>query len=1171
MIKRLLISLALLSAALSLHAQGTYMVFAENESLSKVMGMISAQCDYRFVYNNDFIDTSRKVSVHVSSDSLEDILSAVFDPCGIKVTIVGKQIALSVPEIAELPQSSSAARGRRVVKGVVFERSGDPLAGADIYVEGTKNGTYSDINGCYSIDIPDDPSIELTFNFFGMQQVRETVGRRSQINVILDDASQALDQIVVTGYQTLSRERSAGSFANISGEAVRDQANVHGNLLRSLEGRVAGLNVSETADGVSYLIRGVSSINATTEPLFIVDGIAMTRSQMEKMLNPNDVESINFLKDATAASIWGAQAANGVIVVTTKTGSGKGDLHVSYNGSFTYKGKPIYAYQDMMTSREFIETAMEVFDPQTYKWNDINTTLYGLTGGNYRVVFPHEDAMYRYYNGEISLDERDAALERLASRDGRKEYEKYFMSGSYLTNHSLSFSGGNDRSNYYLSFEYQRDNGAYRDHTQEYKLFFRDVLRLADWARLDISLSTYQSGSRSFSATHLPSLPYVTYYDESGSELSLADYVMAPEYRKQIEAATGRNLDYYAVSDYLGNTSSSKSLGANANLGLKIDLAKFLSYEGRFQYSMSKDDSEHFIPAGSFYVREELALATGQDGVCHLPTSGGHYTVGNSRLSSYTVRNQLNLDLAFGADGQHSITALAGFEFRDRLNGSYNCFLRGYDLQTMQHIMYDDYSLNTTGVVNPVLPSFTSANSNHFDPNDYTQRESEFRFVSLYANAAYTFKDKYSVNASIRVDQSNLFGSDPSVQFKPIWSVGAIWNASKEDFLKRGWLDRLNIRASYGFAGNSPNPGEGGPYNILSSTSDAAYSRFGLGYVVVTPANDKLTWEKTRTINFGIDWAVLGNRLGGSIDLYDKNTTNLLAQTPVDPTSGFTTVLSNVGRMTNRGIELSVNSVNVRKGLFEWDTDFSFTYNANKLVSMYVEPPTTAYAMIGYDYWEGFPFGTVFAYNWAGLDPADGMPRVYDSQGNAVRLVSDVDTLEAVPYQGTTVAPLFGSMSNSFSFGNFDLSFMFIYNFGHVMRDDINSQSSYRLCGNLHRDFAKRWKSPGDEEFTNVPAYYSLKNTGINETDVTYLYRYADINILDASYIKLRELSFGYRLPAPACNAIHARNASVRIQASNLFTIAFNGQGIDPECFYFSGGRSDKFPPFVSASLNIEF
>lgn len=1171
-LKKILMLGIVLAASVHAYAQGQYTVIAEKQPLSYAMKMVSAQCDYRFVYNNDLIDTTKEISVAVSSNNLNEVLDAIFTPVGIKYTISGQQIALSVPEVASPAPRNDGSR-TRTIQGTVTDSTGEPLPGADVYVAGTRLGTFTDMNGKYSIEVPNNSETVLTYNFIGMRELSQQIGRRNVINVTLEDDVHALEQLVVTGYQTISRERSAGAFANVGGAEVRDQANIHGNILRSLEGRAAGLSVTQSGDGVRYLIRGVSSINSKTEPLFIVDGVSMTKSQMDKLINPNDVESINFLKDATAASIWGSQAANGVIVVTTRTGRAGGKLSVSYNGSFTYKGKPIWSYMDMMDSETFIKTAAEVFDPQTYKWSDAQNNTYGLSNA-YRVIYPHEYPLYRYFNGEISLEERDAALSALSAVNGRKEYEKYFMSNAYLMNHSVSFSGGNDKSNYYASLEAQTDKGSSMNTSDEYKLFFRDVFKPVDWFNLDLSLSAFYSDDRSHNMSHgLTDLPYMSYFDQEGKELSMSNYIMTDAYRSTVENGSGINLTYHAVSDFMASTTRTKAQGINANAGLSIRFARWINYEGRFQYSLTSNSGERFLPASSFGVRIERAQATDIDGVQNLPSSGGHFTSSNSSMRSYTVRNQLNLDRSFGTDDMHRLTGVAGFEFSSRKTGSNSTFLRGYDIQTMQHILYNDYFLNTTGVKNPILPSFASTSTNVFEPNDYSQSEMEYRFVSMYANGAYTLKDRYSFNASIRIDQSNLFGSDPSVQFKPIWSTGAIWNLAKEEFMRStgAWLNRLNLRASFGYAGNSPDPGKGGPFNILSSVSDPNFSKFGLGYIVVTPANDKLSWEKTRTINFGIDWAILSNRLSGEVDLYDKLTTNLLGDAPVDPTTGFTTVLSNIGAMTNRGVELSISSTNIESGLFEWTTDFNFTYNRNKLVDMYVEPPASPYQMISYDYWQGYPYGTVFAYRWAGLDPKDGMPRVFDSQGNIVRSITDIDSEDAVKFMGTEVPPIFGSLSNTFQLGNFDLSISFMYNFGHVLRNDVNNTFSYRLSGNLHNDFVNRWKNPGDELTTDIPAYYSLKNTSINESDLTYLYRYSDINVLSASYIKLREVSLGYRLPAAACRSIHAQSASVRIQASNLATIAFNGEGIDPESFYFGGSRSDKFPPFVSASINIEF
>lgn len=1174
----LLVTLMFFLLPYAVSAQQTYEIDCRDTPLSDVLKKVTEMTGYSFVYSNTSVDVSAKTDVSVRSSDINVILDSIFKNTGIVYTIVGRQVALRTENAVPQTPAQTPSKGTRTVRGQVLDDSDLPLVGADVFIKGTTTGVFTDSEGRYEIEVPDDPETELVFNFFGMKTRAERIGARSRIDMLLLPDAKFIDEVVVTGYQTISRERSAGAFAKVEGETVSRKSSAFGSPLRGLEGTVAGLNVNTSSEGTTYLIRGVTSINASTEPLYIVDGVAMSRDQLETMVNPNDISSVTFLKDATAASIWGAQAANGVIVLTTKTGTGTGKLTVSYNGSFTFKGKPDYGYNDMMTASEFISAASEVFDPYTYPYSDVSTMTWGISG-NFPVVYPHEIPMYRYFSGEISYAEREAALSALASQDGRGDYEKYMMSNAFLTDHSVSFSGGNDRNNYYVSLGYQGEQGTAKDRSDEYKIFMRDMLSVTKWLKLDISLNAYWSKATSHLSSgddegmdHLTSLPYAVFYNDDGSPISFTQYLMMPSQQSSTEDITGINLDYYPVTDWLSSTVSDIEYSVRANAGVTVKLFPFLSYEGRFQYLRSSTKSESFYPADSFKVRIDRAYATDTEGTAWLPSSGGNFTMGDSYTDSYTVRNQLNFDHSWQKTMKHQITAVAGFEIRDTRTAGHTSFMRGYDMQTMQHIEYDDYYLSTTGVRNPVLPMLAGAAANYFDPNSYDQTETEYRFMSVYANASYTLADKYSLNASIRVDQSNLFGSDPSVQFKPIWSVGGIWNIARENFLVHStWIDNLNLRVSYGFAGNSPDPGQGGPYDILSSASDPSYSEFGLGYTVTTPANDKLTWEKTRTWNVGIDFDLF-SRLSGSVDFYDKYTTNLLASTPADPTTGFVSVLSNVGEMSNRGVELSLNSINIVNAHLLWTTGFNFTYNANKLVSMYVNPPDTPNLMVDYEYWEGYPYGTLFGYRWAGLDPANGMSRVYNSRAEAVSSVSDIDDLSVVPYLGTTVPPFYGSLTNTFRIHDFELSFMFVYNMGHKMRNDINTQYTYRLNGALHKDFALRWKQPGDEAFTDVPAYYRLDDTSVNETDILSLYRYADINVLDASYIKLRDLSIAYYLPEKACKAIAAQSASVRFQVSDLFVIPFNGEGIDPEAFSLRyGSRGDKFRPMMTLGLSIDF
>lgn len=1171
--KRAISIVAALAICLAANAQAIR-VEAHDESLQSVLKAISTQSGYKFAFNSRSIDTAVNVSADISSSNIEEILDAVLKDTGIGYSVVGKQVALFLkPSAAQ--QKPSPEGQSKTITGIVTDEDGTPLEGAGILIKGSTSGTVSDHNGKWTLTLP-SPDATLIVTYIGMEEQAVHPAGRSNLVIVMKPNYELINQVVVTGYQTLSRERSAGSYAMVSGAEVKDRSAATGSPLRSLEGTVAGLNVNESASGTSYLIRGMTSINAKTEPLFIVDGVPMERRLLEKMVNPSDIESVTFLKDATAASIWGAQAANGVVVFSTKAGEASKRVNVSYDGSFTYRGMPDYNYMDIMGPEQFIATAKEVFDPFTYKWEDITSTTYGSTA-NYPIVFPHEEPLYRYYRGEISLEERDAALEALASRSWRKSYEKYFMSRNFLTNHSISISGGSDINTYYVSFDYQGEQGSYRNKSDQFKAYIRDRVRIGDILQLDASLNAMYSGDTSHLtasdeySTYTTNLPYATFAGEDGNYYDMAGYFLKASDIQAVREKSGIDLSYYPVQDYYNSTTRSQLYAIRANLGLTIDLTSHLTYEGRFQYSASNTNSESYYPYDTFQVRVERAYGLDSDGGQHLPSSGGQFTDSHSLSTSYTIRNQLSFNESFGSD--HSVRALAGFELNSNKNGSKSTFLRGYDMQTMQYIEYDQYFLTTSGVAKPLLPMISGASTNTFDPNRFNQSEIEYRFMSVYANAGYTFKERYSLNASVRVDQSNLFGSDPSVQFKPIWSAGAIWNMHKESFMRNApWIDRLNLRFSYGLAGNSPNPGQGGPYNLIQSVTDPSYSRFGLGYRIITPANDKLTWEKTRTINLGIDFSAFAGRLDITLDLYDKYTTNLLTSVPIDPTTGFTTVLSNIGEMSNRGFELSVNGNLIRSGKFAWDAFLNLTYNRNKLEKMYITPPSTPSSLLSYRYWEGYPYGTIFAYRWAGLDPENGTSRVYDQDGNIVHQAADVKDASAVPYLGTTIPPWFGSFGTSLTYGRLSLSCMFVYNLGHVLRNDVNRQYTYRLTHSLHKDFADRWKAPGDEAQTDIPAYYSLANTSINEWDITSLYASSNLNVLSASYLKLREVSLSYRLPDRWASSIHTRGISLGTRVTNLLTRAANGQGIDPEAFSLSGGsRSDRFGPVFTFNANIEF
>lgn len=1167
--------LLMLLSASQLMAQGNKVsVKCVQADLPSALYQVEKQSGYYKVnYNYDLLK-SCVVSADIKDLPALEALNTLLASTPYTVKVDGKQIYIIRKDKA------ADAKPSRKATGQLLDSNGNPLVGVSVRIVGTQAGTVTDSNGEYVLDnVPQNAQIE--YSYIGMKSFRRKASNK-HVTVIMEEDTSLLADVVVTGYQTLSSERSAGSFGTVKGSVISDKVGLTGNIIQSMEGLATGLSVNMSEGADKFTVRGITSINSNRSPLFVVDGIPLENSQVESLLNGNDVESITVLKDATAASIWGAQAANGVIVITTKKGSRTSKLQVSYNGSVAYTSKPDYGYMNKMDNATFLRNAQEMFDQyaSAYSYEKAQSSTNGLSTHSNPVIMPHERLMYQCYNGEITTSERDAALQQLASQNGRKQYEKYFMSDKYTTRHSLSLAGGSDKATYYLSVGYIGNKGADKDGTDRFTVNAKEDFNLTKWLKWDLTVNASYGNSKSYLSpwkdyandrmlacnTPYVDLPYATFYDGNGKAVDWSVYTVSDEKRESVEGLSGIDMSFYPVDDF--NSTSNKTIDTNlrVNTGLTLDLFKGLRYETRFQYSRFHSKTEKYYPEGMWKIREEILASTPKNTPTKpwLPTSGGNFILANGVISDWTFRNQLSYNGDF-KDGLHQITALAGTEVREYKNTTFNNFLRGYDIQTMQYTPYDEYNLNR------ISNALMGNTANVFNQKHYEQSEVMRRYFSLYANAAYTYKGKYTLNASLRMDQSNLFGSDPDSQYKPIWALGAAWKMSDEAFMKDiSWLNRLSLRATYGFAGNSPQPGQGGKYDILQSTSSSFFET--TGFTILTPANDKITWEKTRTWNLGFDASILKNRLSITFDYYDKKTTDLIGEMLLNPMSGWNSTTGNVGTMTNRGFEVSLNSRNITAKNFNWNTTLTLTHNSNKITKLSVATPYTAETLTGYGALnvEGYPVNSLFSYRYAGLNEK-GEPQAYTSDGTIVSGASSYGLAkEDVVYSGTTVPKFYGGLTNRFSYKNWELSFMFVYNFGNKMRNECETFQYGRPTMNLLNDFDNRWRKAGDENVTDIPAWNATKSNTANYN----LYYMSDRNILNASYIKLRDLSLAYNVPKTFCRKVHTESVRVNLQVGNLFYWAANNKGIDPESYQldtYTNARQYKFRPTYSIELNINF
>ena len=1151
----------------------------KNTELRKIFRQIEKQTGYYFMYRDELISSSAKVSVNIKNMALKDALEICLKDQMVTFTIVDKLIVLK-QKLVDKPGTVVTKQEIHLipVKGIVVDSSGAALAGATINVKGTNISTKSDANGMFTINVQQGQVLVISYVGFVSKEYVVSTASSFVIKLIPKGDDLSTITVVKTGYQRLPKERTAGSFATVSGDAI-SQKTVSMNVMDRLEGLAPGLTVNNSPGGEKFLMRGLTTIyGAEKQPLVVVDGVPLYNGEpphnyatLETLVDPNDVESISFLKDATASSIWGAAAANGVIIVTTKKGSNKGRKPaINYSSFVTVKNKPDLWYSKMMNTSQFLQTAVEIFSPTVITWPTITSS----GSGNLRpVVMPHEQILYDQYRGVIDAATAAAALDSLSWLDNRNQFNRYLRRSSTLTNHSISINGGSDFHTYYGSLSYTNDKSWSKSDLHRYQLNLKQDFNFSKSIKFDFTTNLSYEQSKDFILTDLPagaSLPYAMYADEGGRPLSMAYLQRYAPFRANSESLSGINLDYIPLAEAGSVKNKNLNFAARINAGLSIKLFKGITYEGKAQYQRTSGNSYEYYNQNSYKVRQENMYYTSNIGgtITHyLPTTGGTYITSNNVQVAWTLRNQLLYENTF--KGLHQVTALGGTEMRNSIYTPHAAYIRGYDFQMQRSEVYDQRFLAVTGVSNPVEIRSSGTVNTLTDNTENFYREVERRFFSLYGNLAYTYSRRYTFNGSIRMDQSNLFGSDPSAQYKPVWSVGASWALAKESFFKINNINNLTARLTYGIGGNAPNPGDGGPYDIVTGRNNAIFSGLGQGYVILTPANNRLVWEQTKTLNAGIDFSLFNNRISGSLDMYNKKTFDLLGFSPVDPTTGWSFVYANLGSLENKGIELQLNSKNITKHEFSWNTILTLSKNSNKIIELKRGLPLTFGSKISGNQLEGYSAFPLFGYNYAGLNN-QGNPVAIGFNGDSITRLTQLTVNDPV-YSGTTQPVWSVGLTNQITYKNFNLSFLVIGNLGHKMRLDVNQFYTGRLNQNYPVYLLNRWKAPGDERLTDVPRYEP--NTSINSsTRYVDLYTSALKNIVSAAYAKLRDFTITYNFSETAIKKMNMTNLAIYGQVNNILLWAKNKNNIDPEYHILqTGRRADRMPPFYTIGVKVAF
>jgi TonB-linked SusC/RagA family outer membrane protein len=1168
-----------------------------NASLKSILKELRTQSDYDFMYTEDLLKDSKPVTIKVKNAMLEDVLKDVFSNQPLKYVVFQKTIVVSEKEKTLLDKVISVFSAISV-HGRVLDEEGKPLAGATVSIlkvesqgaiDDKKTGDFSltykgrnaaavtDANGEFTLSNVDENSmILISYTGYSLLRVK-AVKELGTLKMVLDGNLQEVNIMLNTGYQSIARERSAGAIAKPDMDILKSRSGSM-NVIQRLDGLIPGLTLNNSASptgnlgsdgrtrGSSILIRGLTTISDYTnrDPLIVVNGVPTTDLNS---INPNDVEDITVLKDATSASIWGAKAANGVIVITTKKGLTNSNLKINYDGFINFQGKPDLAYQNMMNSSQFIQAAKEIFYDKDYSWTTLNpwATITKPVIGGKAPVSPHEVILYNQRN--LSQTEVDAQLNQLASQNNLNEVKDLWYRNASLMNHSLSVSGGGNKYSFYGSVNYTKtQSNTIGSKNDNYGINLRQDFkfnnRIQAYLITDL-LNNTQSTQNTAALPDAGFLPYAMFKNTDGSNADMSWLFRTDEVRTAYENQSLISLKYNPLDELNRSNTKVNLFSGRITSGVTVKLVDGLRYEGVFGISRSQNKTVTLLEQNNYAVRSELtsftkpAATAGARPTYLLPEFGGRNTVGNTLNKNWTVRNQLIYDKGWN-NKEHQVTLLAGQEAQEQFTNYVRTVARGYNAQLLSAgvIDYATLSKATTGVVMP-----NGTNSSTFSAVPYTEEEKISRITSYYANAGYTYKEKYTINGGIRVDESNLFGKDKSAQNKPVWSTGLAWQLSKEDFMEQlTWLNKLALRSSYGITGNSPDAGTAASKDVLSAVNLAFYPG-GVGLTLTTPANRTLTWETTKTFNFGIDFSVLKNRLSGTVDVYNKKTENLIGQMELNPFTGYPSIIGNAGDMTNSGIDLNLSSVNITTGNFKWNSMLTLGYNKNKITRLNrVAPIIYASDIISQPYVEGYSAFSVFAYCYAGLDNM-GDPQIKLNDGSITK-ARNVAKAADVKYMGSFQPKWSGGLSNLFGYKDFSLGINMVYNLGHVMRRDVTDffagrglvgnvggndpMTSSFFSGNVNTEFANRWKEKGDEAFTNIPVYLPTTSENGSRRDTEY-YRRADINVLDASYIKLRDITFSYSLPKLITSKLKADVITFRAQLSNVMLWKANDAGIDPE------------------------
>lgn len=1042
-------------------------------------------------------------------------------------------------------QKPTSAQDKLInVKGKVINRQEQTIPTVTVKEAEGKQLTVTDLNGRFVLrQLP--AGTKILFSCIGYKSEEVLVSRDTIMEIMLTDADDyTLEEVeITTGYEMVPKERATGSFVSVNKELFEQQVST--DVLSRLEAVANSVSVDRNT-GRGLTIRGLSTLHGPSSPLIILDNFPYD-GDLDN-INPNDVENITILKDAAAASIWGARAGNGVIVITTKKANFGSPLRIEANINSTVQERPNLYYRQQISAADFIQVERMLYDNNFYNsW---------LNASQPRMISPVVELLEQQRIGSISSDDLEGRIAELRVLDVRDDVMKYLYRPALNQQYALNFQGGSDRMAWNLSAAYDSNadevNAKYNRLNLRYYANYQLLESLQLSGDLNFTQSESQSG-RDADAVPYNFFPYAKLIDEQGSSLPIPrGYRMAV-----LDTLGGGDLQdwhYYPLEDYKHIDNRSLRYNIQANVGANYKLAKGIALDLKYRLEREILNQHNMLRLGAFGARDIINRYAEYDehtGAYRSPIPiGGLLDEANNRLQSYNLRGQFNINKLWS--NAHELTAIAGGEIREvGLTGA-----------TQRYHGYNEVNL-TYGEVDYLRQYrnfFTGAQQTLTNFNDL--RKTTNRFISLYTNAAYTYLSRYTVSISGRRDASNLFGINVNDGWNPLWSAGIAWNITEESFLKLPMFSFLKLRASYGKSGNV-DPSQTAlttiQYARISPYTQTTFAQFNRYF------NPNLQWETSAVVNIGIDMSLKRDRLQGSIEYFSKTGRNLFDNVAVDYTGGVGGMIyQNAGSMKARGVDIEIRSQNIVSGRFMWSSHLNWSYYHDEiiqsqpntsLVSNFVANPVAVSGI------KGTPVHAIYSYYSPGLHPQTGDPVGYLNGEWSVdyrALTSANLPLEALKVNGPAMPRFFGSLGNTFSYKDFSLTARVMFKLGHYFnRNSINYNQLYSNWQG-HADIADRWMAPGDEQYTDIPSM--VYPVPLNR-DAFYLG--SETLVERADHIRLQYVNLGYTIRFPEQSRL--KKLQVYLNANNLGLLwRANNRGIDPDHYQYA-----SVPPSRNLALGL--